>query len=83
MAKLYNDHLQDAEAGNGWAETRDLCPTDQRLRAAGFRIHARPKDGPAVWARTLRRKGEHVTQFFSQPLALEILDRLKNAHPGG
>lgn len=26
-------------------------PEDALLRESGFRIHARPKDGPAVWAR--------------------------------
>lgn len=31
------------------AETRNLHPEDQELRKHGYRIHARPRKGEAVW----------------------------------
>ena len=34
-----------------WAETRDIRPDDRLLRAHGFTILARPKDGPTIWVR--------------------------------
>jgi|HubBroStandDraft_4_1064222.scaffolds.fasta_scaffold00070_20 hypothetical protein len=36
-------------AEHGWRERRDFHPSDQKLRHAGFVIHARPKNGPALW----------------------------------
>ncbi len=44
---------EPATSGRGWGETRNLNPTDQRIRAAGFHIHARPKNGEAIWIDTM------------------------------
>lgn len=32
-------------------QTRPIETEDQFLRRMGFRIHARPANGPAIWAR--------------------------------
>ena len=34
---------------NSWHETRIFHYNDMELRAAGFRIHSRPKKGSDIW----------------------------------
>lgn len=43
---------EDAAQPSPWLETRTRYPDDMRLRAAGFRIHARPKDGEPIWTKS-------------------------------
>lgn len=47
MAKKYLDN--DLPTESSWAETRDLKPLDSLLRKYGFKIHSRPRNGPATW----------------------------------
>jgi len=49
---------EDIPEGHPAVETRDLKPDDQLLRRHGFKIHARPKNGPAMWA----KQGEMFTE---------------------
>lgn len=44
----------ETEKERGWQEVRDWHPGDQRLRAAGFKIHARPRRGEPLWTRAGR-----------------------------
>lgn len=44
---IHNDEV----ATHSWAEQRCFHPRDEDLRRAGFRIHARPAKGHAVWER--------------------------------
>jgi hypothetical protein len=43
-ASEHDDH------GSPSADTTDRFHTDALLRHAGFRIHSRPRVGPAVWS---------------------------------
>jgi hypothetical protein len=36
---------------HAFVETRSLNPRDTLLRSCNFRIHARPKNGEAIWIR--------------------------------
>ena len=42
---------------NGWAEHRVRFPRDMELRAGGFKIERRPKNGEVIWS----RNGEYFT----------------------
>ena len=42
---------QDVPDGRTFQDTSDRWPKDQRLRAFGFVILARPKHGPNIWGR--------------------------------
>ncbi len=44
--------------GSASAETRDMHPTDRRIRGCGFIIHSRPRTGPTLW----ERGGAVITQ---------------------
>ena len=49
------------------AETRDVKPDDQRLRAFGFTIHSRPGNGLNLW----ERHGD----VYTEAEALFLVDR--------
>lgn len=49
-----------------YARTKGTHPSDQRLRKAGFAIHARPRGRHAVW----RRAGK----FYAEPEALDLIE---------
>ncbi len=59
--------METFEIGQTSVETRDNHPSDQRLRRHGFRVTARPKDGPAVW----ERNGVKFDQEDAVELTLE------------
>lgn len=46
MSNKKEDEKKDE---NTWRETRDLCPTDRKLREFGYHIRSRPRSGPALW----------------------------------
>jgi hypothetical protein len=48
----------DIPEGHAFVETRDFHPSDRMLRDHGFKIHARPRNGAAVW----KLKGVLFTQ---------------------
>ena len=51
--------MQSAAIDSPSADRTGRYPEDAVLRKAGYRIHARPKDGPAVWE---TGRGELLTQ---------------------
>ena len=58
---------EDIPPGNSWGESRNFYPADQRLRKNGFKIHARPRVGPAVW--------QFADNTFTEQEALEFCER--------
>ncbi len=61
--------------GHAFAETRQLCVRDQRLRAHGFRIRQRPRGQQAVWS-----LGE---RSYTQEEAEQYVRRLLCGQPAG
>lgn len=47
-------------------EQRDFHPKDRRLRAAGWRIHSRPKHGEPIWVRDGQVLIEHEAWLLTQ-----------------
>ncbi len=53
MARKRDDCGDDnVPAEHGWAERQIRHAGDMCIRAAGFRIHSRPKHGETIWSDT-------------------------------